>query len=431
MDSSQINKYFPDNIREQKMWKECIFIFDTSALLNFYNYSPETKDFLFKKVLPKFKNRLWIPYQVEFEFLKNRNKVLKAPINEKYGLLREDHLVKIEDFSSKLSAHILNIKEKTKKKFSHPYIDQNIFSDFDEKHKSFNESLKMLIDKIQAEFDSRKAEILQMENSDDVLQAFESNFQTGKPFSFEKLIEIAKEGEFRYKNKIPPGYEDDKKNKIGLQIYGDLFIWKQILEYARVANKPLVLITDDVKSDWCYVEKVSGETRILRPREELIKEISDCASIDFWMYTVAQFLHNLEKYDSIKTEDKIILEVEQNIHSSSLIYNKIYAAYYKDDDFDYYKCLKFFNDGEVISAAIVLDDLSIESLSYVNKWFVKGYSDRGRYEMIGSSIKFTAKSPAGEVDYSGSIGDKKMALDINSKINGKKGHATFNLIESS
>ena len=45
----------------------------------------------------------------------------------------------------------------------------------------------------------------------------------------------AREGKFRYSEKIPPGYMDEYKNKKdGLQKYGDLFAWKQILDIGKI-----------------------------------------------------------------------------------------------------------------------------------------------------------------------------------------------------
>ena len=56
-----------------EMWKNCIFVFDTNTLLDFYRYSRETVAKYFQ-VLQTLKNnnQIWIPYQVGFEFYENR-----------------------------------------------------------------------------------------------------------------------------------------------------------------------------------------------------------------------------------------------------------------------------------------------------------------------------------------------------------------------
>ena len=112
----------------------------------------------------------------------------------------------------------------------------------------------------------------------------------------------------RYEHSIPPGYKD-KNDKIGFQIFGDLIIWKQIIEYASEIQKPIIFICNDLKEDWCYIDGTT-EKRIKSPREELIKEISDEANIDFWMYNLAQFLYKSNEYlfsssETIIDDDKI------------------------------------------------------------------------------------------------------------------------------
>jgi len=58
-----------------KLWLNCIFIFDTNILLNFYRYSEETCKDIFNNILVKIQDRLWIPHQVALEFQENRNKL--------------------------------------------------------------------------------------------------------------------------------------------------------------------------------------------------------------------------------------------------------------------------------------------------------------------------------------------------------------------
>ena len=50
------------------------------------------------------------------------------------------------------------------------------------------------------------------------------------------------------------------------------------------------------------MDKKLTTDRILKPREELIKEIKDNSNVDFWMYNLPQFLYNANKY--LKSEIK-------------------------------------------------------------------------------------------------------------------------------
>lgn len=426
MDRKLIERYFINTDREKQIWNDCIFIFDTSALLNFYNYSPDTKTYLFDKVFVKLAGRLWIPNHVEFEYLKNRQNVLKKPITEKYGKLEENEISSLKEFAKKLENELNNLKNKTKKKFAHPYFDQTIFKSFDLLNEKYQKEFVNLFPKLQSEIELRKKEILELEKKDHVLEAIEKHFQSGKSFLFDQILSICKDGEFRYKHKIPPGYEDGdgRNSKTGIQIFGDLIIWKQILEYARIAIKPIVYITDDVKSDWCYIEKSGSETRITRPKEELIKEMHDYAAVDFWMYTQSQFVHNIEKYYGIKPNEEILEDVEMNVKNVNVKFDKFYISGSKE----FYLCLKFFEDGEVIYVPLVGDIRKEQIQKEVEKWFIKGHTNKGKYKIFENTIEIKV-SGVFKAFYTGVIDGNKLILD-NKEDNDHPLKSTFELLES-
>ena len=49
---------------ETELWNTSKFIFDTSALLQFYYYSESAKKSIFDTTFEKLESRLWIPYHV-------------------------------------------------------------------------------------------------------------------------------------------------------------------------------------------------------------------------------------------------------------------------------------------------------------------------------------------------------------------------------
>lgn len=71
-------KYYLDSDKVQQILKSGIIVFDTSALLDLYYYSFDTQNEIFRNVFKYLSNRLWIPSQVYFEYLKNRKKSLKS-----------------------------------------------------------------------------------------------------------------------------------------------------------------------------------------------------------------------------------------------------------------------------------------------------------------------------------------------------------------
>lgn len=67
--------YKPSENDFKAMWKDGIFVLDTSALLNLYRYTSGTRDELFR-ILEQLRDRLWMPYQVGLEFSRNRERVI-------------------------------------------------------------------------------------------------------------------------------------------------------------------------------------------------------------------------------------------------------------------------------------------------------------------------------------------------------------------
>ena len=86
-------------------------------------------------------------------------------------------------------------------------------------------------------------------SKDDILDKLLLLFdgKVGEGFDKSKISEIEKEGADRYKKKIPPGYKDNKKSNNN---YGDLIIWKELLQYAKENSKGIIFITGDRKEDW-------------------------------------------------------------------------------------------------------------------------------------------------------------------------------------
>ena len=105
-----LNKYELTPEREKELLRNAIIVFDTSALLDLYYYSENTRHKLFENVFEKIKDRLWIPAQVAFEFSKNRKNVLLKPIQSYKDLM--DNNTKNND-SGHISK-ILSLREKIK-----------------------------------------------------------------------------------------------------------------------------------------------------------------------------------------------------------------------------------------------------------------------------------------------------------------------------
>lgn len=73
----------------------------------------------------------------------------------------------------------------------------------------------------------------------------------------------------RYRYNLPPGYED-AKTKEGIDKFGDLIMWKQIIKKSpEITKKHIIFVTSDTKPDWFHK---SNQNEVVKPREELISE---------------------------------------------------------------------------------------------------------------------------------------------------------------
>ncbi|WP_400263114.1 PIN-like domain-containing protein [Sphingobacterium sp. SG20118] len=295
--------------REEKLWNDSVIVFDTSALIDFYYYPEDTRKEIYNKILKILKDRLWIPHHVQFEYLKNRKNVIRKPVEEKYGPLKKEkikNLIGAKDLIMQISEQI---HKDTKKSEKHPFLPQNKINEFlhfteeiDDKVKQFEKDLLMEIDK-------QETQIKSLLVNDTILSTFESFLKVGEEFNFSKIMEIVSEGKLRYEFKIPPGYLD-AKDKVGTQIFGDLIVWKQILEFSKSENKNIIFVCNDLKLDWCYTD---SRKRIESPRPELIKEFYDYTSKEFWMYDQSQFLVKANNYLKTNVETRKIEEISKVI----------------------------------------------------------------------------------------------------------------------
>lgn len=256
----------------QEMRKEWLFVLDTNILLNFYRYSQETKD-MFIKVLNILKNRqqLWIPYQVGKEFHDNRIDIISTYEKSYSNIIKE-----LDDNFSSLEWTLMSKYPK------HPSIDiKNLLNPL----KEATEKLKDTILNKQKGHPSLLKEDLILEDINNIFEGCVWCLP-----SEEEIKKYKKELEQRYKEGIPPWFQD--KGKAEEKKYGDVILWFQIIEKAKKSQKNIIFVSDDVKKDWWIIK--DGEK--IMPLPALKKEILTEAKVDFHIYTWDYFLKESSKY---------------------------------------------------------------------------------------------------------------------------------------
>ena len=271
----QFPGYFTPNEEEfTKLWSDCVFGFDANVLLGLYRSTVETQEVFFS-VLEKIVDRIYLPHQAASEYLKNRLNVISFR-SEQYG--------KIKSESERLANAVESI------------VQEHAVLNGAEIAKTAKEFAKKICDVVDASVE-KEPDLL---HADDLLTRLAELFETstGQPYPAEKLKEMYVQGAHRYAQGIPPGYKDDKKAEPGK--YGDLLIWFQLLDHAKLKQKPIIFVTGDVKEDWLLQHR--SET--IGPRPELRQEMMATSGVSFWMYTTPRFLEFAKQFLGLKFDTK-------------------------------------------------------------------------------------------------------------------------------
>lgn len=274
---------FPGHYKKSKaefkeLWESAIFAFDTNVLLDFFRYSDETVEDLMATI-EKVKDRIWLPFQVASEY----HKLLYGIIGEQAG----HYATAIKDLSALRGT--LDAKRK------HPFVSKAVYDKADEAFKALEKELR-----------EKQEKVISLLNDNPIKEKLALLFsdKVGKSFDEKSITALCVEGELRYTKLVPPGYEDAKKPSPDK--FGDLIIWKQILEFAKESQKPIIFITGDTKDDWFLSQ--SGKT--IGPRPELLAEFLKETNQIFYSYPTNTFLKSANDFLSAGIKKATLDEVK-------------------------------------------------------------------------------------------------------------------------
>lgn len=360
-------EYFqPSDDDIKRVWENGTIVLDANVLLNLFRYSKNSRNELIK-ILQFYKNRLWVPYQVAFEFLENCQTV-PASLNKAIS----DTLKACDTIQSSIES-LLCLNKYDKYHLLKP-------DELRKEAAKFQERMRGKVERVKTEFEDVDREAI-LETITSLLEG-----RVGDDFDEKALEEIYREGEKRYKESIPPGYKDlnDKKGAPKRHLYGDLIWWKQSMEYAKTNHVDLVIITDDAKEDWWY--KVDSETK--SPRVELIREFRNGTGQSFHMYRTSRFMELSKKFDKVSVSSTSIKEVR----SSSTPLSSLSGLWPNIS--------QMASEGWIANAAKLKDYSSIERLSS----FDSPYVGIGAHGLLGTNGYISALGSDSSLPESGVIG---------------------------
>jgi predicted nucleic acid-binding protein len=259
--------YAPSAEEEANLWESAVIVLDTNALLNLFRYSEKTRD-EWLELLEGEQDRLWSPHQVAQEFHRNRRQIAGQ---------QEHDFAAVERALAKAEETIKGPIEDLKR---NPTLVADELTALVERHMA----------KVHKKFAKTRARhfraVLDGDAHEQTLAKISDLYEgrVGDPYTSEQLKDIHKEGGERYSKKIPPGYMDAPKE--GNDKYGDLVLWKQVLDYGSQVKKPLIFVTGDRKEDWWLL--AGGKS--LGPRPELIAEYIEASGERAYFYQPRNFL---------------------------------------------------------------------------------------------------------------------------------------------
>lgn len=272
------------NIEEFKKYRQGthLIVLDTNIFLELYR-QPANISLDVISALTKIINNIYIPRQVHEEYLNNYHKICGGE-KKKY-----------QKVSKELSESIRKLQEDINKKTTeyrkHNYTDiTKLQTELDDKISDIQEIIKEFEKNHKAEI-QKNMDFLKKDKVKEFVDLLEvrGKIQTEIPFS--KKLLVLQEGKIRFDNLIPPGYMDSEK--VGAGKYGDLFVWKSIVEAAKDKNANIIFVCNDIKEDWWEKD---GDTPINLRREliEEFKEQNPLLSVNFL---------TLDKFFSYLTEE--------------------------------------------------------------------------------------------------------------------------------
>lgn len=278
---NEFPEYYPLSEAELKtLWSNGLVSFDANVMLNFYRYSSLTREKLIA-TMKALGPRLWIPHQAALEFNRNRAGVI-AHQAQKYA-----------DAAARLSSLVAELEDDS----SSPFVSTAA-------HEALQSASRLVLQELQGGEKATWAHLTKDTIHETLADLLVS--RVGEPLPQDVAKKVLSEGPDRYSARIPPGYNDAKKEPAERR-FGDLLLWNQLLRHANGQKTPIIFITNDRKDDWWWIE--SGKA--IGPRPELRAEMFRASAHHFHMYTMENFLRHSPDYGLGVPDQAVIDEVKK------------------------------------------------------------------------------------------------------------------------
>ncbi|MEE9890902.1 MAG: PIN-like domain-containing protein [Stenotrophomonas geniculata] len=299
--------YRPTQAEFDALWQDgTLVVLDTNILLHLYRVPASTRTLLLS-ILERLKDRLWIPHQVGIEYQRRRLGVIRDAFSASRRLLTDIEKAH-EQFERAVQAAQPEKRGLRRIPAALTEIQTQVKRIRDDVHDAIADQLSPAADDFIRE----------------AIDALIGDKVGATPESQEVLTGWYKQGASRFALQMGPGYKDAKKANSpspkffagGLTFeseYGDLVLWKQIIQHAaKEGIKKVVFVTQDNKEDWwCRVSDPANSEAITQgPLQELAEEIRRDGQVElFWMYHLQEFMEVASDRLGINVSEEAITDV--------------------------------------------------------------------------------------------------------------------------
>jgi hypothetical protein len=268
----------PSETELSQLWETATFIFDTNVLLDLYGLPRSTVENFFA-ILQHLEYRVWLPYQVAEEFLRQREELIESEVTSFHQAL----LLLEQWKSEQKNFHNLRCRLNQAGKIIAGEVDhvfeqqQKYFDAVDEVYKAVREKLNNLANQ----------HISYHPENDFILENILSIFdcKVGEPYDEDTLQSLYEQAEDKYNKLSSPGC-GDMKQMLDEPNYSDFILWQQILNFAKRKSVSIIFVTSEQKQNW-WLKKNS---KIVSPNIELRREFHEYVKQKFWMYSGQDFV---------------------------------------------------------------------------------------------------------------------------------------------
>ncbi|MEU6558849.1 PIN-like domain-containing protein [Nocardia nova] len=318
--SAWLNPRDPAESDNRMFFESATIVVDTNVLLDLYRVSSATRAEILS-VLSRSSDRLWVPNQVALEYSRNRRKVVidrNKEFSSMKALLRKSERDAIDGLELALKK-FLKFRDRNRSSRDWDPVKFGVDKESLQGRISglWHEAL-MELDNLEKEIDLSEKDLA----TDPILVALD-NILTGRvgpaPSSKDLQRHVEEFVNFRYPNKLPPGYADVDDKDEPVRQAGDFLLWRQLIDHVgrskQLSPRRVMLVTGDSKPDWWELDR---EGNPLRARSELVHELRREANAELLLISLTQLLQGAKDYLQLDVSDAAISEVQEREEADQL-----------------------------------------------------------------------------------------------------------------